>query len=126
MFVRVRDTLLVAVQVAVLGLFALGGGTLAGRLHLPIPGPIVGMALLLAALHLRIVRVEWLEAGTSFLFRHMLLFFVPAAVGAMQFPRLFGADGLRVLAVVALSTVLVMIATGFAVELAVVRRRSRS
>jgi holin-like protein len=80
------------------------------------------MALLLLALRLRLVRAEWLEAGTDWLLRHMLLFFVPAAVGAVQYPELLGAEGLRVLAVIGASTVLVMVATGYAVEWTVTRR----
>jgi holin-like protein len=71
------------------------------------------------------VRSEWFDVGTSFLFRHMLLFFVPAAVGAMQYPQLFGTEGLRVLAVVGASTVLVMVATAFAVEWSVARESSK-
>lgn len=112
----------IPLQIAALTLFWAAGGRLSASLNLPIPGAVVGMALLLAALRLRIVRPEWLEAGSSFLLRHMLLFFIPAAVGAIQFPELLGAEGARVLVVVAASTALVMIATGCAVEWAVRRR----
>lgn len=112
----------IPLQIAALTLFWAAGGRLSASLNLPIPGAVVGMALLLAALRLRIVRPEWLEAGSSFLLRHMLLFFIPAAVGAIQFPALLGAEGARVLVVVAASTALVMIATGCAVEWAVRRR----
>ncbi|BDG04967.1 CidA/LrgA family protein [Anaeromyxobacter oryzae] len=105
-----------ALQVAALALFWGAGAGLSALLGLPIPGPVVGMALLLLALRVGLVRAEWFEAGTGWLFRHMLLFFVPAAVGAVQYPELLGAEGLRVLAVVAASTVLVMVSTGCVVD----------
>ncbi|HYG66597.1 MAG TPA: CidA/LrgA family protein [Anaeromyxobacteraceae bacterium] len=112
----------VPLQIAVLTLFWAAGGRLSAWLGLPIPGAVIGMVLLLAALRLRLVRPEWLDAGSDFLLRHMLLFFIPAAVGVVQFPELLGVAGARVLAIVAASTLLVMIATGGAVEWAVRRR----
>lgn len=122
-FQRVTASLRIALQIGALTALSAGGSAVSARLHLPVPGPIVGMAVLLAALQLRVVRAEWLDAGAGFLFRHMLLLFVPAAVGAIDHRELLGADGARVLGVVAASTLLVMTATGCAVEWAVRRRR---
>ncbi len=119
----VPSALRIALEVSALAAFWGAGTVLSALLHVPIPGPVSGMALLLLALELRVVRAEWLEAGTDWLLRHMLLFFVPAAVGAVQYPELLGAEGLRVLAVVTASTVAVMVATGYAVECAVSCRR---
>lgn len=116
------EILHVPLQVAALSLFWAAGAALSAWLALPIPGAVLGMALLLVSLRLGLVRAAWFEAGAGFLLRHMLLFFVPAAVGAIQFPELLGAAGVRVLAVVVASTVLVMTATGLAVEWAVRRR----
>ncbi|MGC4001170.1 MAG: CidA/LrgA family protein [Anaeromyxobacter sp.] len=101
------------------------GVWVAPHLPIPIPGSLVGTGLLLIALQLRWVRPEWLEDGSSWLFRHMLLFFIPAALGVVSFPELLGPAGLRAVAVIAVSTVAVMTVTGAAVEW-VGRRRSRS
>jgi len=125
-FLRVIASIRTALQIAALTALSLGGSALSARLHLSVPGPVLGMAILLVALQLRIVRAEWLDAGAGFLFRHMLLLFVPSAVGAVEHPELFGAEGARVLAVVAASTVLVMIATGLVVEWAIRRRREET
>ncbi|HEX8908727.1 MAG TPA: CidA/LrgA family protein [Anaeromyxobacteraceae bacterium] len=109
---------------ALLPFWAAGEG--AGRaLRLPVPGPVLGLFLLLAALRLGLVKPGWLEEGASWLIRHMLLFFVPAAVGVVAFPELLGGEGLRVLAVIALSTVAVMVATAAAAEAMARRREAR-
>ncbi|ACG71333.1 LrgA family protein [Anaeromyxobacter sp. K] len=113
---RTAALLALPLQLLALGAFW-GAGALAARaLRLPLPGGVVGMLLLLAALRLGVVRAEWLERGAAWLFRHMLLFFIPAAVGAIQYPELLGSEGARALAVVAVSTVLVMAVTGATVE----------
>lgn len=122
---RLRGAARLALQVGALASFALAGGLIARALRLPIPGAVVGMALLLLCFRLRVLPLGWFDAGASALFRHMLLFFVPTAVGVVQYPQLFGSAGVRALAVIAASTLLVMVATGLAVEWAVVRRRSR-
>jgi holin-like protein len=119
--VRNRPLRLLA-QLGAIGLFWGAGVTVSAALHLPIPGQVVGLALLFSALQLGLVKASWFEHGASWLIGHMLLFFVPAAVGVVAYPALFGSEGLRVVAVVALSTVAVMLATAAAAEV-VARRR---
>lgn len=118
--------LALALQLLALGAFFAAGAAAARALGLPLPGGVVGMLLLLAALRLGLVRAQWLERGAAWLFRHMLLFFIPAAVGAIQYPELLGADGARALGVVAASTVLVMAVTGATVEWLARRRGVRA
>ncbi len=110
-------------QLLVLVPFWLAGLGISAATHAAVPGGVAGMLLLLAALHLRWVRLAWLEEGAGLLLRHMLLFFIPAAVGVMQHPEFAGRAGARVALVIAVSTVLVMSATGLAAEL-VARARS--
>ncbi len=52
-------------------------------LHLPVPGPVVGMGLLFVSLILRDGATEDLRATSSGLLRHLSLLFVPAGVGVM-------------------------------------------
>ncbi len=103
-----------------------GAGILVARLlHLPAPGSVVGLALLLGALAAGLVPLAWLEPAADGLLRHMLLFFVPAAVGVIDHPQLLGGPGLRAVGVVAVSTALVMAATGGVVEWLARRRGAR-
>lgn len=79
------------------------GELLARSLHLPIPGPVLGMVLLMALLAWPPVRAP-LQAAASALLQHLSLLFVPVGVGVMTHLGLLQAHGLRLLLVVVLST----------------------
>lgn len=79
-------------------------GELLGRgLGLPLPGPVIGMVLLLPALRWQSVR-EPVAVSAQFLLSHLSLLFVPVGVGVMTHLSLVSQYGLRMLAVVVLST----------------------
>ena len=61
----------------------LGGEVVSQGLHLPVPGPVLGMVFLAMLLILRGRMSSSLEEAGDFLLRHLSLFFVPAAVGVM-------------------------------------------
>lgn len=79
------------------------GELLARGLGLPFPGPVVGMLLLLGALRWSVVR-EPVAACASFLLSHLSLLFVPVGVGVMTHLGLLSQYGVRMLAVIVLST----------------------
>jgi holin-like protein len=84
--------------------------------HLPVPGGVVGLVLLLALLFCGGVAPRWVKAGADWLLSDMLLFFIPAAVAAVKYGGLFRADGWRLALVVVGGTLMVMVAVAFAVE----------
>jgi holin-like protein len=84
--------------------------------HLPVPGGVVGLAALLVLLFCGGVTPRWVKAGADWLLSDMLLFFIPAAVAAVQYGGLFRADGWRLALVVVGGTLMVMVAVAFAVE----------
>jgi len=67
-----------------LGFAALGQG-LATLLRLPFPGSVIGLLLLLAALSLGWVRLEWVDTAADGLLSLLALLFVPAAVGVVDY-----------------------------------------
>lgn len=79
------------------------GELLARGLALPFPGPVVGMVLLLAALNITAVR-EPVKQAAEFLLSHLSLLFVPVGVGVMTHLSLLDRYGLRMLAVIVVST----------------------
>jgi len=85
-------------------------------LHLPVPGGVVGLLILLALLFCGGVVPRWVKAGADWLLSDMLLFFIPAAVAAVQYGGLFREDGWRLALVVVFGTLMVMVAVAFAVE----------
>jgi holin-like protein len=79
-------------------------GELVSRgLSLPLPGPVLGMMLLLVGLRFAAVR-EPVAACASFLLGHLSLLFVPVGVGVMTNLDLLGRYGGRMLIVIAVST----------------------
>jgi holin-like protein len=79
------------------------GELLARGLRLPLPGPVIGMVLLLVALRWPAVQKPVAECA-EFLLSHLSLLFVPVGVGVMTHLSLVSQYGVRMLAVVVLST----------------------
>jgi holin-like protein len=94
----------------VIVLFDLAGEAASRWLRVPLPGPVVGMLLLLMALSLRARWAAQLGRGGELLLRHMALFFVPAAVGVVTQLRVLQAEGLAVSVAVVASTIVGLVA----------------
>ncbi len=62
----------------------LGGEIVSQALHLPVPGPVLGMVFLAVLLIARGRLSTELGQAADFLLRHLSLFFVPAAVGVIS------------------------------------------
>ena len=88
---------------ALLLLLQSAGELLSRALHLPFPGPVVGLLLLLPALNWRAVQHR-VGAVAEFLLAHLSLLFVPVGVGVMTHLELLQQHGLRLLAVLVVST----------------------
>ena len=106
----------IAVQSALIAAVWFAADTLTRVAHLPVPGGVVGLGLLLALLFSGKVAPRWVKAGADWLLSDMLLFFIPAAVAAVQYGGLFRADGWRLALVVVCGTLMVMVAVACAVE----------
>jgi holin-like protein len=96
---------------ALLLICQLAGETIAHFLSLPIPGPVIGMVLLLAALLLRAPLPEETGSTADGLLKNLSLLFVPAGVGVVQQLDLLGAIGGRLLLVIILSAVIALAVT---------------
>ena len=84
---------------ALLLLLQVAGEALAKAFALPIPGPVVGMVLLLVALRWAPLR-EPIQAVAEFLLAHLSLLFVPVGVGVITHLALISQYGLRLVAVI--------------------------
>ena len=84
-------------------IFQSAGELLARGLGLPLPGPVIGMVLLLVALRWPAVQTP-VAICAEFLLSHLSLLFVPVGVGVMTHLSLVSQYGARMLAVVVLST----------------------
>ncbi len=99
---------------ALILLCQLAGETAARGLALPVPGPVLGMGLMLA-LFAASARLQALVIPTAEgILRHLSLFFVPAGVGVVAHLDRLGAQALALLAAILASTVLALIAGALA------------
>ncbi|MFC5700301.1 CidA/LrgA family protein [Cohnella faecalis] len=112
----VKNKLVAALQISILYAFALVLDQAAEACKLPIPGSIIGMALLFALLRTGAIKLRWIEAGARWLIAEMLLFFIPATAGIVQFKHLLLSNGLSLLLVIVVSTFVVMLTAGMLVD----------
>lgn len=98
-----------------LGLYLLGG-QLVAWFGWPIPGGVMGLALLLVLFALGWLQPAAPQRGAGMLMAEMLLFFIPALMSLLDYGALLRNDGWRILLVIAVSTLLVMVVTAFTVE----------
>ncbi len=112
----VKKILRTSFQITLIWAFSLIGSWLSKRFSLPIPGSLIGMALLFIALKKNWLPVRFVDAGSSFLLGQLLLFFIPSAVGIVNEGALIRQDGWQMLLIIGVSTLLVMLMTGFVAE----------
>jgi holin-like protein len=90
---------------------------------LPVPGPVVGMLLLLGYLSLRPQSVPALEPTALEILRHLSLLFVPAGVGIMVSAKALSGDLVAVVVSIVLSTTLAIAVTALVMRAMLRRQR---
>ncbi len=99
----------------ILGLWFVGDG-LARLTHLPVPGGIIGMLILLGLIASDRISLSSTRRGANWFLAEMLLFFVPACLAVLAHRELFGLTGLKILTVILAGTLSVMLTTALVVE----------
>ncbi|QJE02229.1 CidA/LrgA family protein [Massilia forsythiae] len=101
---------------AVLLLFQCLGEALAFLAGLPVPGPVLGMLLLLAALVAWPRLFQVVESGANELLRHLSLLFLPAGVGIVAAAASGSGHWLAIVAAVVFSTLLTLAVTALVLK----------
>ena len=78
-----------------------------------IPSSIIGMLLLAALLQTKAIKLEWVKGMSDFLISNMGFFFVPPGVALMLYLDIIEAEFLPIVVATVVSTVLVLIVTGW-------------
>lgn len=103
-------------SLTVLLLFQLAGEVLVQWLRLPVPGPVVGMGLLFAALF----APRWLPGGlrqtANNILQHLSLLFVPAGVGIIQHARRVSEKWVPITVALILSAVITVAVTALTIR----------
>ncbi|MDF2634266.1 MAG: LrgA family protein [Pelosinus sp.] len=85
--------------------------------HLPLPGSVLGMLLLFLLLSGGIIKEQWLSLGANPLLKHLSFFFIPIAVGLMEWGELFTQKGHLLFLPLVLSAIVALLTTGVVVQL---------
>lgn len=97
--------------ITLLLIYQLSGEVLVLLLGLPVPGPVLGMILLFATLHLKGRSNDTLDSTSSSLLSHLSLLFIPAGVGMIVHLHLIADEWLPIVLTLILSTLITMSAT---------------
>ena len=98
-------------------IFQLIGEVFARWLNLPVPGPVIGMLLLFAALVLRGGADQELQTTSQNLLQHVSLHFVPAGTGVMLHLHRVADEWLPLLASLLISTLATLVVTALVMKL---------
>ena len=96
--------------------FQLAGEFLSQLFGIPVPGPVIGMALLFAVMSLWPSLAVALRETATQLLQHLSLLFVPAGVGVMLHAHRVVDEWLAIVAGIAGSTVLTIVLTAFTIR----------
>ena len=111
--------------ITLLLLFQLAGEAISLLFKLPIPGPVIGMALLFAALALRGGPGIELREPAQNLLQHLSLLFVPAGVGVMLHGQRMADEWLPIVVALVISTFLTIAGTAWVLRMLVKRSVNR-
>ncbi len=107
----------------ILFISCLGEG-LAWIVPLPIPAAVYGMILMFLALCLKIVKLEHVDIAGKFLNETMVVMFTPPAVGLIAKWDVLKDIWPQVLFITVITTVIVMVVTGYTAQLVLKRNKS--
>jgi len=97
-------------NIAIILVAQLVGEVLARLLALPIPGPVIGMALLLVSFLASKPLAERILPTSQGILAHLSLLFVPAGVGVISHVEVLGTSGIALIAALVASTLIALLA----------------
>ncbi|HWR45482.1 CidA/LrgA family protein [Sporomusa sp.] len=104
-------------QGVILWVIFLLGNQITAVTGLPIPGTVFGMVLLFLLLLCGIIKLHYIQDAADFLLKHMLFFFVPVAVGLMDWGAVFYEHGVVLAAALLAGAVLPFFTVGILTQL---------
>ena len=118
LYSRSKRVIGVVWQIALLMGIYLVADAASRHFHLPLPGGVLGLLTVVALLMSGVLKTEKIKRGADWFLAEMILFFVPMVAAVMQYTDLLRHEGLQLLVVIGVGTVLVMVSTALAVDLA--------
>lgn len=119
---------IVNILMQILGLCAISfvSNVLSSALNIGIPGSILGIVLLFIMIEQKWLPLEKIELGANFLIAELLLFFIPSAIGVIQYQEVLKNDWAQLLFAIGASICLVVVFVGIVTEVIVRVREGRN
>ncbi|MDQ1145657.1 holin-like protein [Bacillus sp. SORGH_AS 510] len=114
----------IVIQVLFIHVFLFLGVVLKNLIPLPIPASMFGLGILFIALYFKVIKLKWVENGARWLMAELLLFFIPSAVGIVNYDEIISLQGAEIVVLITISTVIVMGMTALIAEKISGRNRS--
>jgi len=83
---------------------------------LPIPGSVIGLAVLLLLMGLKLVPEKSVKLGAGWLTGELLLFFIPPVISIIKYESLFEQYSLPLILTLVIGSICVLLGTGFVVD----------
>ncbi len=103
-------------QVSFFCLFAYSCQQLAAWLHSPLPGSVIGLAILLLLLCSKVIPEKAVKSGAAWLIGDLLLFFIPPVVAVLKYEDILEQYGVTLLSSMLAASCLVLLGTAFTVD----------
>lgn len=114
----------IIVQIGLLALFYLIGATIQQYFNLVIPGSVIGLVILFLCLFFNIVPEKFVRDGASFMTKHLIVFFIPATVGIINYYDLFIGRGFWLIVITIVSSLIVLVTSGYVSDKLAARKGS--
>ncbi len=83
---------------------------------LPIPGSVIGLAILLVLLFGGVIPEKAVKAGAAWLIGELVLFFLPPIVSLIKYQVFIFEDGFSIIATIVVGTLMVLAGTAWVVD----------
>ena len=80
------------------------------------PAPLIGMIILAALIHCKIIPLQLIEESCKLLLKNMSLFFIPLLVGIVVYLNIIAQNAVPILFTILITTVIIISVTGITVE----------
>ncbi len=116
MRILVKQTLTLVFQIALLWLIFEACKHIVALTGIPIPANVLGIVTLFLLLCFGVIKEKHIAEAAGFLLKHLVFFFVPIAVGLMQWGEVFYTYGWVLLAAIGISALLPLLGVGWFIQ----------
>lgn len=113
---RCRHGALLLIQIGLFCLLSLACHWFAIWAHLPLPGSVLGLGILLILLISKLIPERAVQLGAAWLIGELLLFFIPPVISVIKYEGLFEQYGVNIMFTLVMGSICVMVGTGFVVD----------